>query len=195
MKTLEQIMADIPLHQENHSRQQMQSTGHSTNLTMSPTPSTPYIDTSKQNRRDLGQFVSQCFDALNTYGKTPDQLANATKMFVNILKDYPMDAVIKAFGSWMRRSSIMPTPADIINIIDPPPAKPCWNTVRAIENKIKENLFVMDEERNYLTYCSRYTLQEFQQNQQDRKNLQQYQQERTDLLTNNHESYDYDHSI
>lgn len=106
-----------------------------------------------------------------------------------------MDAVIKAFGSWMRRSSIMPTPADIINIIDPPPAKPCWNTVRAIENKIKENLFVMDEERNYLTYCSRYTLQEFQQNQQDRKNLQQYQQERTDLLTNNHESYDYDHSI
>jgi hypothetical protein len=162
---------------------------------MSPTPSTPYIDTSKQNRRDLGQFVSQCFDALNTYGKTPDQLANATKMFVNILKDYPMDAVIKAFGSWMRRSSIMPTPADIINIIDPPPAKPCWNTVRAIENKIKENLFVMDEERNYLTYCSRYTLQEFQQNQQDRKNLQQYQQERTDLLTNNHESYDYDHSI
>ena len=188
-------MADIPLHQENHSRQQMQSTGRSTNLTMSPTPSTPYIDTSKQNRRDLGQFVSQCFDALNTYGKTPDQLANATKMFVNILKDYPMDAVIKAFGSWMRRSSIMPTPADIINIIDPPPAKPCWNTVRAIENKIKENLFVMDEERNYLTYCSRYTLQEFQQNQQDRQRLQQHTQEQPALLTNSHESDDYDHSI
>jgi hypothetical protein len=82
-----------------------------------------------------------------------------------------------------------------VNIIDPPPAKPCWNTVRAIENKIKENLFVMDDERNYLTYCSRYTLQDFQQNQQDRKNLRQYQQEQPALLNNSHESNDYDHSI
>jgi hypothetical protein len=193
MKTLEQIMADIPLHQENHSRQQMQSTGHSTNLTMSPTPSTPYIDTSKQNRRDLGQFVSQCFDALNTYGKTPDQLANATKMFVNILKDYPMDAVIKAFGSWMRRSSIMPTPADIVNIIDPPAPKPDWAAYVSIRQRMKDPYtFVMDDEKAYVRYCERYSVDKLNSYDQRQEAQEQLAEAQSRLLPSGD---DYDHSI
>jgi hypothetical protein len=150
---------------------------------------------SRTDRAALAKYIVQCFNTLDTFGRTPDQLADACFMFVNRLEKYPFDIVCEAFGRYMDRNSKMPTPADIINIIDPPPAKPCWNTVRAIENKIKENLFVMDEERNYLTYCSRYTLQEFQQNQQDRQRLQQHTQEQPALLTNSHESDDYDHSI
>lgn len=163
-----------------------------------PSPSTPSIDTSKQNRRDLGGFVRQCFDALNTYGKTPDQLANATLMFVNILKDYPMDKVISAFGSWMRRSSTMPTPADIVNIIDPPPPKPDWAAYVAIRQKIRDGYtFVMDEERAYLRYCERYSMDNLKSYEERKEAQEQLAEAQSRLLLSdsNTGSDDFDHSI
>lgn len=158
------------------------------------TLSTGSAGLSDSDKNNLGQFIIQCFDALDTYGKTPDQLENLCKVSIAMLSGYPMDKIIMAFNQWVKRNSKIPTPSDIVNIIDPPPAKPCWNTVRAIENKIKENQFVMDGERKYLTYCTRHTLQEFEQNQQARESLQQHTQQNP-AITNSYDSDDYDHSI
>lgn len=58
-----------------------------------------------------------CFDALETYGKTPDQLANSLKLFMLTLAEYPEPLVRKAFEKWVRTERKLPTPADIIEMI------------------------------------------------------------------------------
>jgi hypothetical protein len=60
---------------------------------------------------------------LETYGKTPAQLENLSGLFVVALGGYTYETVKAAFMIHIRRSSKLPTPADIINIIDPPKEK------------------------------------------------------------------------
>lgn len=62
-------------------------------------------------------ILSVCADTLNTYGKTPGQLVNAGKAFNMVLADCNALDVRNAFEVWMRRSSEMPTPFDILNLV------------------------------------------------------------------------------
>ena len=50
--------------------------------------------------------------------------ANIVDGFVWALDGYPMDVIVSGFKQYIRRRADMPTPSDIINIIDPLPAKP-----------------------------------------------------------------------
>jgi hypothetical protein len=74
----------------------------------------------EQEQEQIAELLSQCFDVLNTYGKTPEQLENMTGMFLATLQGYDFKDVKSAFIQHMRTSRSMPTPADIINIIEPP---------------------------------------------------------------------------
>ena len=65
----------------------------------------------------LGQFLQ----ILRGFGKTADNLESMIMGFEWALADYPHDDIKAAMGKWLRTSNEVPTPADIIAIIDPPP--------------------------------------------------------------------------
>lgn len=69
-------------------------------------------------------MLSKVFDLQKQFGKTPSQLNNIVDGFLWALQGYPIDRIIDGFRQYIRRKSDMPTPSDIINIIDPLPPKP-----------------------------------------------------------------------
>lgn len=76
------------------------------------------VSSDLQGAKDIQEFLLVCFDALDTYGKTPQQLSNAIKLFIVTLSDYPAIFIRKAFEEWVKTKSKMPTPAEIIEILD-----------------------------------------------------------------------------
>lgn len=64
------------------------------------------------------EFMLICFDGLDTFGKTPGQLANAVKLFLVMLSKYPAILIRSAFERWVQTQSRMPAPADIIGFIE-----------------------------------------------------------------------------
>lgn len=70
-------------------------------------------------RKKLSALLLVCFDVLKVYGKEPEQLENIEKIFQMILGKYPFAKVEEGFLKYMERKAEMPTPADIVNIIDP----------------------------------------------------------------------------
>jgi len=58
------------------------------------------------------------YDGLKLYGKQPEQLDNAVKLFNFVLADYPADKIMKAFSYYALHNTEFPAPADIANIID-----------------------------------------------------------------------------
>lgn len=63
-------------------------------------------------------MLAQCFDGLQLFGKTPEQLENVTALFMMVLADYSDEQISGAFRLWLKRESAMPTPADITQIIE-----------------------------------------------------------------------------
>lgn len=62
--------------------------------------------------------LEQAYLCLNTYGKDPEYLETAMIVFNRVLQDYSMTQIDAAFTKWMKTSSTMPTPADIVGIIE-----------------------------------------------------------------------------
>ena len=61
--------------------------------------------------------VRQCFDILNTYGKSPDQLKSLMRAMVEDLSGYSVEKIDAGFLEWRRTSEKIPTPADILKIV------------------------------------------------------------------------------
>lgn len=92
-----------------------------------------------------------CFDTLNVYGKEPEQLANITKLFQLVLGRFHISQVEGAFAQYLATNSTMPTPADIVKIIEPPikPVKWCATTFIDIKRRSREGQFITDTEKKY----------------------------------------------
>lgn len=92
------------------------------------------------DKLQLLSFVKGCFDTLDTYGKTAGQLETISDMFILTLTGYSIEQIRGAFLQYMRSSNKMPTPFDIISIIEPPapPAPPAWKPDWTYYNSLKE---------------------------------------------------------
>lgn len=107
-------------------------------------------DAAGQNK--LCELLTICFDTLDTYGKTEEQLESAIKVFQLVLKDYTYNEVEQAIYRYMQVAKTMPKPADIINIINPPKKKRefCKVTFLDIKRRMRENQFITFEEEQYI---------------------------------------------
>jgi hypothetical protein len=95
-------------------------------------------------------MVTQSFDVLNVYGKTTDQLNYIVKAFILVLEAYPPKDVRDAFLHWISRKSVMPTPADIVNIIDPPPEKLSEALFINLCKKRDKGIYLTPDERRFI---------------------------------------------
>lgn len=71
-----------------------------------------------KGRERLSTLIIAAFDGLKTYGKEPEQLTNANRLFQVVLSDYDIEKIEGAFRVYFKTASEMPAPADIVNIIE-----------------------------------------------------------------------------
>ena len=62
--------------------------------------------------------MAQCFEALKTYGKEPEQMVAVANMFQMVLSDYPISKIKSAFKTYLKTNSELPAPADIVHLIE-----------------------------------------------------------------------------
>lgn len=75
------------------------------------------VTQTKEEARQLTNFISQCFDALETYGKEPEQLKNMNAAFQLVLAPYTTEQVKSAFLFYLSNYKKIPVPSDIVSII------------------------------------------------------------------------------
>lgn len=59
-------------------------------------------------------MVRQSFDIFNIYGKEPETVTNITLGFAIALENCDIVDIKAAFNAWLKETSVMPTPADIL---------------------------------------------------------------------------------
>lgn len=71
----------------------------------------------------LAEVIGHLFDLQKQFGKTTGQLENVVAGFCWAMASYPAQEVIRGFGEYIKHHADMPTPSDIVKIIDPKPEK------------------------------------------------------------------------
>ena len=123
-----------------------------------PSKSSPTLASSPDDQAQLVVLLTQCYDALKVYGKEPEQLPNLIKMFILVLGEYDFATIRKAFTEYLKRRNEMPAPADIVNIIDPPPEPLSAATYVSLQKKAYSGEYLMRDEREF---CEAFRRQEF----------------------------------
>lgn len=100
-------------------------------------------------------LITVCFDTLKTYGKTFEQLDSIIKLFELVLKEYDIKTIEEAFLRYVQSESEMPTPHDIIKIIDPSKNRLKWDSevFKEIKRKMRDDCYVSEDE---IKYCNNY---------------------------------------
>ncbi len=102
------------------------------------------------------------------YGKTPHELGVLVDGFAWRLEKYPVQDVIGAIGQYIDSNADIPSPADIMAIINPPPAPPeKLSTALYIELKKRAiHGYISPDERDF---CQRFETQETQRGAESRE--------------------------
>jgi len=75
------------------------------------------LTSDQQGQCQLGELLSACFASLQLYGKEPEQLVNTVKLFRLVLAEFTIEEIRRAFVIHLKRSTQMPTPAEIVGLI------------------------------------------------------------------------------
>src|SRR3984957_10747084 len=102
----------------------------------------------------LAGAIGQVFDLQKQFGKTPGQLKNIIDGFCWALQRYPVEMVIAGLGEYIRRKPDIPTPSDIVAIIDPTsipfqPDKAYYVRLQTLRKEQGKNA-LNDDEENYI---------------------------------------------
>jgi len=111
------------------------------------------IKDSKEGVTQLTKMLSQCWNTQKKYGQELNTFETWESMFQVVLADQSVEEVEKAMQKHIRNAQEIPTPADIISIIDKTtPQDRRNNKLRfdAMMRKCKDGGFLMDEDRNWL---------------------------------------------
>lgn len=71
-----------------------------------------------KGRESLALILHQCFQGLNVFGKTPEEMEAIIGLHQMVLADYGIEQIRPAFVKWLQTSSTFPTPADIVSLIE-----------------------------------------------------------------------------
>ena len=78
----------------------------------------------KYSPTEKGDIIAQlgaCLAVQRTYGKQAADIQVVAKIFIDDLKDFSANEVVEAISKWRKTSPEFPTPADIINLLNPKP--------------------------------------------------------------------------
>lgn len=107
--------------------------------------------TLKSNKKELAKVFAKICSLQKQFGKTEAELKTLVDGFVWMLGDQPALKVFEAIKQYVLRNNDIPTPSDVMNIIDPPKEEHKWCVVTFldIKRRKREGQFVMDHEEQY----------------------------------------------
>ena len=76
------------------------------------------LKTNTEAQSRLTSLLVDCYQTLNVFGKEPESIQAMKRIFVLALADYDILQIEGAFVEYIRQSSVMPTPADIVQILE-----------------------------------------------------------------------------
>lgn len=85
-------------------------------LSKSTPTSTPNSEREKADL--LKALIEQSFDVFHVYSRPPEAIPNMVRAFRLVTDGVTTAEISQAFQRWMRERSILPTPADIRQLID-----------------------------------------------------------------------------
>lgn len=78
------------------------------------------------------------------------------------LSGYPIELILEGMRAYLRTAGnvTIPTPSEIIAIIDPPKPrfKPDWAVYISIKNRMRSDDYVMPKEREYVKQCDDFAI-------------------------------------
>ena len=96
---------------------QAKANGQEPPLSNPPSSSATPLFQDNQGKSELSSMLLACYDGLKTYGKEPEQLERANRLFQMVLAEFPIDKIRQAFAFYLKHDSGMPDPGDIAQII------------------------------------------------------------------------------
>jgi len=107
-----------------------------------------------ESQNQLTTLLAQCFLMQKGYGEKAEDALTRDAGFQWILGDYDIEQVKAAFLKYVKTHSDMPAPADIINIINPPPPKIDWPLYIELKKRLRQsNVYVDQDERAFVRNC------------------------------------------
>lgn len=110
------------------------------------------ISNDAQGKKKLTSLVKACYQSLDTYGGNDEKLESTVMLMQMVLGGYDYETIRAAFGVYLNNNSVMPKPADIVKIINPPAEKKKWCKVTFLEIKRmkREGQFTTAAEGQYI---------------------------------------------
>lgn len=105
----------------------------------------------------MAEVFGFLFDGQKQFGKNSDQIENMVKFFCWSMRKYPVEKVLEGIGQYVLQKSDIPTPSDIVNIIDPKP--PVWKPDKSYYISLKEILKAQGQyglDNDEIEYIRRY---------------------------------------
>lgn len=129
----------------------------------SAVPSGKVLRDDPEGQDQLTLLLSQAYASQNTYGDKAAMMEYRDQMFQQVLVPYPISLVREAFIEHIRCKANLPTPADIVNLIEPPEPTPDWAAYVGILARLKEGGYVSDDQKEYLRWCEKEAVAKPQQ--------------------------------
>lgn len=74
-------------------------------------------DMAREKAKLLNDLIKQSFNVFNVFGVQPEAITDKVKAFMLVLDTATLTEISNAFEIWMRTRSLMPTPADISELV------------------------------------------------------------------------------
>lgn len=110
-----------------------------------------------EHAKSIVTQLGACLVVQRTYGKQGSDLEAMARVFIEDLRAFEPDKVVKALGEWRLKSSEFPTPADIKNLISP---QPVWSAVvyQELIDRRKKGEIMGYEESEYIKGYKNYAM-------------------------------------
>ena len=128
----------------------------STQSLQRPSETSTPVSQDLAGQNQMAEILTQCFQALNLYGKEPEQLASAIPLFQMVLGDYPIGRIKAAFVTWLKTNDTFPAPANIVNLIErggkPPLSEAVYVSIskKPGDQRTKEDWRYLEEYENHI---------------------------------------------
>lgn len=108
------------------------------------------ITQSPQGQDQLTLLLSQAYAAQATYGDKAQMMEWRDAMFQLILGRFPFRQVKGAFVKFLERNRDLPTPSDIVNIIEPPQQQLSAAMYVSLRKRAADGEWLLSDDRAYI---------------------------------------------
>lgn len=109
---------------------------------------------SNEDKARLVETLSIVCALQQQYGKTERELMLIVEGFSRVLRHRTMNQIIDAIEKYTAKNPNIPAPADVENIINPPPPKIDWPLYIELKKKLREgNVYVDRDEKQFIRNC------------------------------------------